>query len=317
MLHPRESGAAAIGVYRGPVTVAQGAEMGEGAGPRLSLRLRGVRPSLSPAEDRVAERVLADPQGTASLTISELAAAASTSETTVLRFCRRLGLAGYPQLRLALAAEAASPRAREAPVSDISPDDTLDDVIHKVAYAEACAIEETAEQLDRRVLDEVARAVAGARSVAVYGHGASALVASDLQQKLHRIGILAAASGDPHLALVGAALLRPDDVAIAFSHSGTTAETIEELTVAGGRGATTVAVTNFPLSPLARAADHVLTTAARETVIRAGATASRAAALMVGDCLYLAVAHRDIESAQDAVSSTRAAVATHRVAESD
>ena len=39
----------------------------------LLVRLRGLRPSLSPAEDRVAEQVLADARAAAALTISELA----------------------------------------------------------------------------------------------------------------------------------------------------------------------------------------------------------------------------------------------------
>ena len=64
------------------------------------IRLRAIRPSLTPAEERVAEVVLADARRSAGLTISGLATAARTSETTVLRFCRRLGLPGYPQLRL-------------------------------------------------------------------------------------------------------------------------------------------------------------------------------------------------------------------------
>lgn len=282
---------------------------------RLVLRLRGLRPSLSPAEERVAAQVLRDPRAAASLTISELARAASTSETTVLRFCRRLGLAGYPQLRLALAEEGALPRDRRAPTSDISPKDTLDDVVAKVAFAETAAIEETAEQLDRAVLDAVAARVAGARRVEIYGHGASALVAADLQQKLHRIGRLASATADPHVALAGAAILGPDDVAIAVSHSGETRETIEELEAARAGGAYTVAVTNHPVAPLARAADAVLTTSAREPTIRAGATASRIAALFVVDCLYLAVAHRDVRASRQAVATTRRAVATHRVRE--
>jgi DNA-binding MurR/RpiR family transcriptional regulator len=52
-------------------------------------------------------------------------------------------------------------------------------------------------------------------------------------------------------------------------------------------------------------ADIVLTTAARETSLRSGATASRIAALTVVDCLYIAVAHRDLERATRAVSETR------------
>lgn len=277
------------------------------------MRLRGLRPSLSPAEDRVAERVLADPRAAAALTISELADEARTSETTVLRFCKRLGMPGYPQLRLALAAESAQPRLRTVAESDINEDDSIDDIISKVAYAGASAVEETAQQLDRAALDAAADAIARASRVDLYGSGASGVVGIDAQQKLHRIGVLAFAWNDPHLALTSATLLRPADVAIGISHSGTTKETIEALATARGRGATTVAITNFPLSRLAGTADLLLTTAARETSLRSGATASRIAALTVIDCLYIAVAHRDLHRATRAVADTRAAVAGHHV----
>ena len=74
-------------------------------------------------------------------------------------------------------------------------------------------------------------------------------------------------------------------------------------------------MTNFPLSPLAKSADIVLTTAARETSLRSGATASRIAALTVVDCLYIAVAQRDLRRARKAVADSRKAVAEppHRV----
>jgi len=280
----------------------------------LLVRLRALRPSLSPAEDRVAEQVLADPRGTAAKTISELAAAAATSETTVLRFSKRLGLAGYPRLRLALAEESARPRALSAAQTDISAGDTIDDVIRKVALADSSAVEETAEQLDRDALERAAKDIASAVRVDLYGSGASAVVGADLQQKLHRIGSLAFAWVDPHIALTSAALLGPRDVAIGISHSGSTRETIEAVARAKAQGAHTVAITNFPLSPLARAADVVLTTAARETAFRSGATASRIAALTVVDCLFIAVAQRNLRSARKALESTRDAVRSHHVA---
>lgn len=279
----------------------------------LLVRLRGLRPSLSPAEDRVAEQVLADARAAAALTISELAVAANTSETTVLRFCKRLGLPGYPQLRLALAEESAQPRVSAAKTSDISAKDTIDDIIAKVAFVDASAVEETAQQLDRQALTEAASAVAGAKRIDIYGIGASAIVGTDLQQKLHRIGAMAFAWNDPHIALTSATLLARKDVAIGISHSGTTKETIEALEAAGKRGATTIAITNFPVSRLAATADLVLTTAARETSLRSGATASRIAALTVVDCLYIAVAQRHLKRARKAVEETRDAVSGHRI----
>ena len=287
-------------------------EAGAGAVPLL-VRLRALRPSLSPAEDRVAEQVLADPRGTAAMTISELATAATTSETTVLRFSKRLGLSGYPRLRLALAEESARPRALAASQTDISAADSIDDVIRKIALADASAVEETAEQLDRDTLAQTAKTIARAVRVDIYGSGASAVVAADLQQKLHRIGCLAFAWSDPHIALTSAALLGPRDIAIGISHSGTTRETIESIATAKANGARTVAITHFPQSPLARAVDLVLTTAARETALRSGATASRIAALTVVDCLYIAVAQRNLRGTRKAVKSTRDAVSSHHV----
>ena len=261
----------------------------------------------------MAERVLADPRGTAGLTITELAIAATTSETTVLRFCKRLGLTGYPRLRLALAEESAQPRALAASQTDISAADTIDDVVLKIALAHTSAVEETAQQLDRDILAQIATLVDHAVRVDIHGYGASALVGADLQQKLLRIGCLAFAWSDPHVALTSAALLGPRDLAIGISHSGTTRETIESIVTAKAHGAHTVAITNFPLSPLAQVADLVLTTAARETALRSGATASRIAALTVVDCLYIAVAQRHLRRARKAVKSTRDAVSGHHI----
>lgn len=279
----------------------------------ILVRVRGLRPVLPPSEGRVADRVLDDPRGALGLTISQLAALAVTSETSVLRFCRRLGLSGYPQLRLALAEATARTPTSPARESDIDTGDSVDDIVAKVAHAEARAVEETAEHLDRDALAAAAAAIARAGRVDIYGSAASAVVATDLQQKLHRIGTVAFAWNDPHIALTSATILGRGDVAVGISHSGTTTETVEALTAARARAATTIAVTNVPMAPLARVADLVLTTAARETPLRSGATASRIAALMVVDCLYLSVAQHDLARARTAVEETRRAVSGHHL----
>ena len=78
---------------------------------------------------------------------------------------------------------------------------------------------------------------------------------------------------------------------------------IDALHIAGQRGATTIAVTNFNRSPLALACDVLLTTAARETTFRSGSMASRIAQLSLIECLYAAVAHRSHPEAVRALES--------------
>jgi len=281
-----------------------------------SVKARGLMPSLSPAEQRVAQAVIDEAATAAQLTISELAKRAQTSETTVIRFCRAMGFAGYPELRLTLAAEAGRARDTGSPDesmgSDISPTDDLDQVVKKIAFADARAVEETASQLDIAVLGRVVDIVANARRVDIYGVGASAFVAHDFQQKLHRIGRVAYAWSDLHLALTSAALLDDRDVAIGISHTGTTLDTMDAFAEAGRRGAQTVALTNFPKSPITRIADHVLTTAARETTFRSGAMASRLAQLTVVDCIFVGVAQRTYPETKAALEATYEAVRSRR-----
>jgi DNA-binding MurR/RpiR family transcriptional regulator len=273
----------------------------------LIAYLGGLLPSLPPAQRRVARLVVTDPAGAARRTITDLATAAETSEATVIRFCRSVGLPGYPELRIRLAAEA----ARRVPGRDpgaavdgeLPPGADLARIIATIAYGDARSVEETAEQLDPVVCERVVTAITGAGRIGIHGAGASGLVAAELQRKLHRIGYAAFHFPDPHTALVSAALLDRGDVAVGISHSGTTATVVEALARARSRGAGTVALTNHPRSPIAGVADLLLTTVTRETTYRTGGTASRLAQLMVVDCLFAGVAARDPVRARRALAA--------------
>lgn len=304
------------GTGRCPVTVTGSDRRPDGppAG-HLLAHLRGLVPTLVPSMARVAAVILADPRASAGLTISEIAAAADTSETTVLRLCHEIGIGGYRDLRIALAREqgrAAGREERRELGSDIERDDSLDEIISKITYADSRAVAETAALIDRAELAAVVDAIAAARRIDVFGVGASAFVALDLAQKLHRIGAICFGWGDQHTALTATALLGPGDVAIGFSHTGATKDTVETIEQAGRTGALTVAVTAVPRSPLAAAADRHLITASRETTFRSGAMASRIAALSLVDVLFVAVAQRRYDRTVTALDATRRAVAVRR-----
>lgn len=280
--------------------------------PSVLIKVRRCLPSLRPAEQRVAQAVLADPAAVSESSITAVARQCETSETTVLRFCRAVGLAGYPELRIALARAAQweeHDRSNGQPTTgQISATDSLADVVAKLTYADARAIEDTASGLDLPVLERAVDAVARAPRIDIYGVGASALVANDLHQKLHRIGRVSFVWSDAHLALTSAAVLGPECAAIGISHTGTTIDTIDALATARRRGATTIGITNFDGSPLAEQADHLLVTAARETTFRSGAMSSRIAQLALVDCLFAGVAQRGYDEAISALEDTYAAV---------
>lgn len=280
----------------------------------VTLDLRGRLAYLSPAQRRLAELIIANPGRVIGQPIKELAADAATSQSSVVRLCHELGLAGYPELKLALASETAVARhATGEPEGDISEGDDLASVIRKVAASDVSAVRDTARSLSADSLEAVIDALVAANRIDIYGVGASGIVASDLHQKLTRIGRISQCFSDAHLALTSAVLLDSCDAALAISHSGATRDTFDALSLASERGARTITITNSPGSPLALLADHVLYTAAQETVFRSGATASRLAQLMVIDCVFVGLAQRTFTASQAALQATRAVVQDRRL----
>ncbi|MFE5793717.1 MurR/RpiR family transcriptional regulator [Streptomyces sp. NPDC056503] len=280
----------------------------------LAAKVRTLSPSMTRSMQRVAEAVAGDPAGCAALTVTGLAELTGTSEATVVRTARILGYPGYRDLRLALAGLAAQQQSGRAPsvTADIAVDDPVADVVAKLAHDERQTLADTAAGLDTVQLGAVAAACATARRIDVYGVGASGLVAQDLVQKLLRIGLVAHAHSDPHLAVTNAVQLRPGDVALAITHSGSTGDVIEPLRVAFEHGATTVAVTGRPDGPVSQYADHVLTTStARESELRPAAMSSRTSQLLVVDCLFTCVTQRTYETAAPALAASYEALA-HR-----
>ncbi|BCB83340.1 MurR/RpiR family transcriptional regulator [Phytohabitans suffuscus] len=279
------------------------------------LAVRAKLPEFTGALRRVADQVLTDPAGAARATIVELAERSGTSPATVTRFCRALGFEGYAELRLGIAAETGRARAAGWTVDigrEIEPGDPLEKVLQQIMAADTRAMHDTAALLDLGEVERAADAIAGATRVNIFGASGSALVGEEMQFSLHRIGVAAWAWTDVHNGLASAALLRAGDVALGISHSGQTRETIEMLAEAGSHGATTVALTSFPRSPLAELADVVLLTATQATTFRPDALSARHPQLVVLDLLYIAVAQRTHDRAHAAFQRTAQAVDGHK-----
>ncbi|WP_194292911.1 MurR/RpiR family transcriptional regulator [Streptomyces smaragdinus] len=278
-------------------------------------RIRELEPGLPEAQRTLAALILADPGAVAARTILELAETAGVSTGSITRLCRTLGLAGYSQLRLALAA--ADPartvsRTWQGGIgAAISEHDALDRVAEAVVAAVAGVVAEAVRGLDLRVLEEVALRIAAARRVELFGVGGSGTTAAEFQQRLYGIGIPAWIWTDAHIALTGAALLGPDDVVVAVSHTGATREPRDVLAEAASRGATTVAVTNDPDAPLARHADLALATRVRATGVSSAALA-RHAQMAVFDVLHIAVAQRTYDRTTQAMAASQEAVRPYR-----
>ena len=278
----------------------------------LFTRISQSKPGMRPAQIKIADFVLKNPNQTANSTIAGLSNLVGISTASVVRFCEAIGFDSFTDFRMAVSVASEQRRAAretfQIDKDEIDPNDSLSEVVAKTVFHEVQAIQQTGSTIDLEVLEQVVQALSKARRIEIFGLGSSALAAQDLRQKLHRIGFFASESPDNHQAITSAALMTSDDLGIVFSHSGTTPETLEVLQIMQRSGANTVAITNFPDSPVAKAADYSLVTAAKETRYRSGAMSSRIAQLALVDFLFVRLMQLRLESAEVLLERTYLAV---------
>ena len=145
--------------------------------------------SLTPAEQQLGETVLALGERLHGLTIKELAQTASVSVPTVHRFCRKLGLTGFKELKVELAR--ASSAAGAAPVDINFPFGAGEDADRVAAHLQAlyeATLRDTRELLDPGELDRAADLLARARHIDIYTQSHNLFPAQMLCERLISVG---------------------------------------------------------------------------------------------------------------------------------
>ncbi|ABD68675.1 transcriptional regulator, RpiR family [Rhodoferax ferrireducens T118] len=200
--------------------------------------------------------ILQDPQRVLDESFEQLAHRAGSSVPTVMRTCRDLGYPGLREFKLALAQELAvsgSPLHRRVQLHD-----GAQEVISKVIRGAATAVSGVQAQLGVAEVEAAADAIVRASRVDCYSVGVtSSFMASDMQARLFRLGLVSNAYLDIHLQLVSAATLGTQGVVFAISHVGGMPSLIEAVDVAHSQGATVIALTQQE-TELAKHADIVL-----------------------------------------------------------
>jgi DNA-binding MurR/RpiR family transcriptional regulator len=276
----------------------------------VGAQIRMKLPSLTPVEGKVAADILARKDIDETTPLREIALKSAVSEAMVVKVAKKLGFDGFRDFRQGLVDYYRSDTAGLH--AEISETDTAGEIVQKVFRTAMQALEETFAILDLEAFDRAADYLARAKQRDFYGLGGSAQIARDVSHKFLRIGIRTSVFDDAHMMMMSAALLGPDDVAIAFSHSGSTAAVLDATEMARRNGARTIAVTNYPESPLARLADVVLCSTAQNSPLLGENATARIAQLNLLDALFVAVAQRDRKAADANLNRTMRAVQSKR-----
>lgn len=222
----------------------------------LLNQLKKSLPSLSKAESRIAEAILADPEIMVNITTAELARLAGVSDPMISRFCRTLGCDSFPDFKVQLAASLASNMSFISEA--VSPGDDADRYIEKRISANQASLEYLRDKLQPEVIEHAVKVLGQSKRIEIFGMGGSAAIARDAQHKLFRLGIPTVAYEDYLMQRMVAAAANKNTTILFFSFTGRTQTMLEIAAIAKENKATLITITS-PDSPLAELADITIT----------------------------------------------------------
>jgi len=215
------------------------------------------RDELTPAERRVADVVVSDPESVAFGTVATVARSARSSGASVVRLASRLGFEGFSDLQEAVRSELAR-RLRPATqrIREPAPGDTVGQVLQ----ASLDAVHGTLDSVDQASFDRAVGAI-GKRSASVWmicGDASDGVIRQAAAQlAMLRPGVTRVA-GNPVRVAGHLAAVRPGDVVVALDLRRYDRWVVGWTGSAKDLGATVVALTDSHISALAELADELL-----------------------------------------------------------
>ncbi len=227
---------------------------------QLSDRIKMKSATFSKGQRLIAKYIEEHSDKVAFMTASRLGATVGVSESTVVRFATEIGYSGYPALQQAMQemirSKLTSVQRLEMTSSKIAPERLLDAVLEQ----DIDILRRTKETVNREDFYRAADALQRAQRVYILGAGSSLALATFLSHyfrlvfdTVHLVEATSEATILQQMIHAG-----EGDAIIAISFPRYSKKAAKALQYASDRGVSTIAITDSPLSPLARHASHVL-----------------------------------------------------------
>lgn len=230
------------------------------------MKLSSVCSTLPPAERRVADLILSDPDAASHMVINEIAKAAGVSLPSVTRLAKKLGYDGFMDFRVALAS--GSSIVNSVGDEPITMEDSDEVFVHKLMLGQMRAIESTLRVMDKAKICELADRIVSANRIVWFGVGGALSVATSINDDFVRMGLDSMIMHEVNSMRIYAKKLGKGDLFFGISRTGMTERTLDCLSIAKAGGAVTAFMTNLANSPAEDMADYFICTSRLDELYR-------------------------------------------------
>jgi RpiR family carbohydrate utilization transcriptional regulator len=226
------------------------------------LKISSAFEHLGKAEQQVATFIKNYPEEILKLPIDVLAEKIGVSVSTVIRLCRRIDFEGYKDFKLSLAKDLA--RNYKDMCLQVNSGDNLSLFLEDVQSLLLQTIHNTFKILSPAEIEKACLALTQAESILVIGTGGTAAIAKLFNHKLLVLGLNSQWSNDFTEVPLLINRMKPKDVLIALSNSGSTRAIQDSVVMAKDQGCITIALTSYSQSPVAKNSNMVFITSIQE-----------------------------------------------------
>lgn len=266
--------------------------------------------NLSKTEKKVAKYMIEHPEDVLSSSVEELAQATGTSGATIVRFCRTIGFRGFMDFKYQMERNVLYVVENE---QQITQDDSVSSIKNKIIQYSTSLLEEFRISLDDEEMERACSALTKAKRVIIVAEGGSASMAHYAKTSFIHTGIYCSVETDASLQIMAAEYATSEDVVIGMTHSGRIISTVEALSVAQKRGATTIAITGTHGTPVCKVADIVVACDINHQFDLSDFQGSRLEEFCVLSILQISLLMRTYESASEIAKRVSTSVEMRRI----
>lgn len=250
----------------------------------LLRRIDNMIGELTKSQANIADYILKNPLKVTSMTVTDLAKASHSSPASVTRFCESLGVNGFSNLKVELAAAISADKDAKFEIEDNEPLQEMKDKLLDWSYQ---AMNDTINYLNEEKLNEVNEFIENSKKMYTFGVGSSYLVAENIVMKWSRLGKTVICDKDEHSLVMKMTADPKKSVLILISNSGETKSVLTLQKIAKEEGIPVISVTQFGSNSLSNRADlSIHTVKANESPIRLAATSSLYAQIIAVDVIF-------------------------------
>ncbi len=262
--------------------------------------------NFTKAEQVFAEFLLEHPESVEQETVNSIAVCSGVSPATVVRFCRKLGFSGFPEMKRSVTM---GYNYIEDASSDMELEygDKPESVKSKVINYSKMIIDQLQSSLDADALQRAADLLTHARSIVIHAEGGSGTISRAAYDIFLKLALPVRLSEDIMFQLMEITMMDPEDVLFIVVNSGRTHNVLENARYAKERGIPIIGIVGPMNSPLSKYLDVELNTCLFNSNYFSDISAARLSELVTVSILHSIMAlTRDEEQVQRGNEITQA-----------